>query len=69
MTLHDLRHTCAARLVADPAMSLTDVQAVLCHRHLSSTEIYTRARLADIVEEGAGALRPARSRPGTSVGL
>ena len=51
LTLHDLRHTCAARLVADPAMSLTDVQAVLRHRHLSSTEIYTRARLADIVEK------------------
>lgn len=51
LTLHDLRHTCAARLVADPAMTLTDVQAVLRHRHLSSTEIYTRARLADIVEK------------------
>lgn len=51
LTLHDLRHTCAARLVADPAMTLTDVQAVLRHRHLSSTEIYTRTRLADIVEK------------------
>jgi integrase len=49
-TLHDLRHTCAARLVRDPAMTLSDVQAVLRHRHLSSTEIYTRARLEDIVE-------------------
>ena len=50
LTLHDLRHTCAARLVRDPAMTLTDVQAVLRHHHLSSTEIYTRARLEDIVE-------------------
>jgi integrase len=49
-TCHDLRHTCAARLVSDPAMTLTDVQAVLRHRHLSSTEIYTRARLEDIVD-------------------
>jgi integrase len=50
LTLHDLRHTCAVRLVRDPAMTLTDVQAVLRHRHLSSTEIYTRARLEDVVE-------------------
>lgn len=61
-TIHNLRHTCAARLVRDPAMTLTDVQAVLRHRHLSSTEIYTRARLEDIVERvQAHYARPAPS--------
>jgi integrase len=50
-SLHDLRHTCAARLVRDPAMTLTDVQTVLRHRHLSSTEVYTQVRLAEIVDK------------------
>ena len=41
-TLHDLRHTAARRLIADPAMSLTDVQWVLGHAHLSTTAVYLR---------------------------
>jgi site-specific recombinase XerD len=41
-TLHDLRHTAARRLIADPAMSLIDVQWVLGHAHLSTTAIYLR---------------------------
>ena len=39
-TLHDLRHTAARRMMADPAVSLTDVQWVLGHAHLSTTAIY-----------------------------
>ena len=41
-TLHDLRHTAARRMIADPSVSLTDVQWVLGHAHLSTTAIYTR---------------------------
>jgi site-specific recombinase XerD len=48
-TLHQLRHTAAQRMVADPAMSLTDVQWVLGHAHLSTTEIYLQPREDEVV--------------------
>lgn len=41
-TLHQLRHTAAQRMIADPRLSLTDVQWVLGHAHLTTTEVYTR---------------------------
>lgn len=49
LTLHDLRHTGALRLARDPALTITDVQAVLRHRWLSSTEVYTRERIEDVI--------------------
>ncbi|MEU8832405.1 site-specific integrase [Streptomyces sp900116325] len=39
-TLHDLRHTAAYRMARDPEVRLTNVQWVLGHAHLSTTEIY-----------------------------
>lgn len=36
-TLHDLRHSAAARMVRDPKLTLADVQWVLGHAHLSAT--------------------------------
>ncbi|KEG40972.1 tyrosine-type recombinase/integrase [Streptomyces griseorubens] len=39
-TLHDLRHTAAYRMARDPQVRLTNVQWVLGHAHLSTTEIY-----------------------------
>ncbi|MFC7807711.1 tyrosine-type recombinase/integrase [Streptomyces olivaceus] len=39
-TLHDLRHTAAYRMARDPQVKLTNVQWVLGHAHLSTTEIY-----------------------------
>jgi site-specific recombinase XerC len=48
-TLHQLRHTAAQRMVADPNMSLTDVQWVLGHAHLTTTEIYTQPRPDEVV--------------------
>lgn len=36
-SLHDLRHTAAYRMARDPQMTLTDVQWVLGHAHLSTT--------------------------------
>jgi AcrR family transcriptional regulator len=38
---HDLRHTAAYRMARDPEMPLTDVQWVLGHAVLSTTQIYT----------------------------
>jgi site-specific recombinase XerD len=49
-TLHDLRHTASYRMARDPEMPLTDVQWVLGHAHLSTTQIYVSAPLGDVVE-------------------
>jgi Phage integrase family len=39
-TLHSLRHTAAYRMAEDPSLPLTDVQLVLGHAQLTTTEIY-----------------------------
>ena len=39
-TLHDLRHTAAKRMANDPMLALTDVQQVMGHARLTTTEIY-----------------------------
>jgi site-specific recombinase XerD len=48
-TLHALRHTAAYRMAEDPALPLTDVQAVLGHVHLSTTQIYLTPRAEDVI--------------------
>jgi integrase len=48
-SLHDFRHTAAARLLADPAFTLVDVQTVLRHASVTTTQIYTQPRLEDLV--------------------
>jgi len=48
-TLHALRHTAAYRMAEDPALPLTDVQAVLGHAHLSTTQIYLTPRREDVI--------------------
>jgi site-specific recombinase XerD len=48
-TLHDFRHTAAARLLSDPAFTLVDVQTVLRHASVTTTQIYTQPRLEDLV--------------------
>jgi site-specific recombinase XerD len=48
-TLHDFRHTAAQRLLADPAFTLVDVQTILRHASVTTTQIYTRPRLEDLV--------------------
>lgn len=48
-TLHQLRHTAAQRMVDDPTMSLTDVQWVLGHAQLTTTEIYVQPREDEVV--------------------
>ncbi len=50
-TLHDLRHTAAARMAGDPQLSIVEVQAVLRHRHLSTTERYTRVRVDELIDK------------------
>jgi integrase len=48
-TLHALRHTAAYRMAEDPTLPLTDVQAVLGHAQLSTTQIYLTPRKEDVV--------------------
>jgi integrase len=48
-TLHDFRHTAAARMLADPAFTLVDVQTILRHASIATTQIYTQPRLEDLV--------------------
>ena len=49
-TLHALRHTAAYRMAGDPAMPLTDVQYVLGHVQLTTTQIYLTPRKEDVIE-------------------
>lgn len=39
-TIHDLRHTAAFRMTSDPDMPLSDVQWILGHAHLTTTQLY-----------------------------
>jgi integrase len=48
-TLHDLRHTAAYRMARDPLVLLTDVQWVLGHAQLSTTQIYLTPMPADVI--------------------
>jgi site-specific recombinase XerD len=48
-TLHSLRHTAAYRMAEDPALPLTDVQWVLGHAHLTTTQIYLTPRKEDVI--------------------
>lgn len=48
-TLHALRHTAAYRMAEDPSLPLTDVQFVLGHARLSTTQIYLTPRKEDVI--------------------
>ena len=48
-TLHDLRHTAAYRMARDPLVPLTDVQWVLGHAQLSTTQIYLTPMPGDVI--------------------
>ena len=62
-TLHDLRHTAAQRMVDDPAMSLTDVQWVLGHAHITTTQLYLRPREEEVVARVLAHHRDRAQRP------
>jgi site-specific recombinase XerD len=48
-TLHSLRHTAAYRMADDPTLPLTDVQTVLGHAQLTTTQIYLTPRKEDVI--------------------
>ena len=49
-TLHDLRHSAAYRMARDPAVPLADLQWVMGHAHLSTTQQYLNPLPADVIE-------------------
>jgi site-specific recombinase XerD len=65
-TLHSLRHTAAYRMAEDPALPLTDVQLVLGHALLTTTQIYLTPRKEEVIRRvlahHAGQARQAASR-------
>jgi site-specific recombinase XerD len=65
-TLHALRHTAAYRMAEDPALPLTDVQFVLGHAQLTTTQLYLTPRKEDVIRRvlahHAGQTRQARQR-------
>jgi integrase len=50
-TLHDLRHSAAKRMIADAHLTLADVQWVLGHAHITTTEIYTAPTVEEVVPQ------------------
>ena len=48
-SLHDLRHTAAYRMARDPEMPLSDVQWVLGHARLTTTQIYLNPVPDDVI--------------------
>jgi site-specific recombinase XerC len=73
-SLHDLRHTAAYRMARDPKMLLTDIQWILGHRHLSTTQIYLNPLPEDVIASAVayfqrrGRPAPATAAPGTEPG-
>ena len=61
-TLHDLRHSAAARMARDPQLSLADVQWVLGHAHLTTTELYLTPSKNEVIE-GVLAHHARQARP------
>ena len=60
-SLHDLRHTAAARMAADPEFTLVEVQAILRHAKITTTQEYLRPRLEELIEKVTA--HHARPRP------
>lgn len=62
-SLHDLRHTAAYRMARDPQVSLTDVQWVMGHAHLSTTQRYLNPLTEDVIEAVLAFHDRQRNRP------
>ncbi|MFF5210529.1 tyrosine-type recombinase/integrase [Streptosporangium sp. NPDC000396] len=48
-SMHDLRRTCALRMLRDQNLSLRDIQAILGHAHLSTTQLYLEEEPEEVI--------------------
>jgi integrase len=48
-SIHDFRHTAAYRMSNDPEMDITDVQWVLGHAYLTTTQLYTTPTQDEVI--------------------
>ncbi|MDQ2876450.1 MAG: site-specific integrase [Actinomycetota bacterium] len=48
-SLHDLRHTTCARMAGDPNLTLAEIQAVMRHAQVSTTQRYMPPRLDELI--------------------
>ncbi|MGC5006890.1 tyrosine-type recombinase/integrase [Streptomyces sp. DT203] len=62
-TLHDLRHTAAFRMAQDPLMPLVNVQWVLGHQSLSTTQRYLTPSREEVVRSGLAHFQRRQQRP------
>jgi Phage integrase family len=67
-TLHDLRHSAAKRMLRDPDLTLADVQWVLGHAHITTTQIYTAPAPRRGDQSRAGSPRSAADPGGLASG-
>lgn len=50
-SIHDVRHTACARMSGDPDLTLPEIQTVMRHAHLSTTQRYMPPRLDDLIDK------------------
>jgi site-specific recombinase XerD len=72
-TLHNLRHTAAYRMARDPQMPLADIQWILGHARLSTTQVYLTPVPGDVIAavtafHARRAQPPPPQPPGTGAG-
>lgn len=51
ITPHVLRHTCATTMLYDAQIDVNKVKEILGHKHLKTTEIYTKLKTVDYIKD------------------
>jgi integrase len=67
-TLHDLRHTAAARMARDPGLTLPEVQKVMRHAQLSTTQRYLAVDVEEMFDRLQQHYRAARPQVSYAAG-
>jgi len=62
-SLHDLRHTAAARMANDPHLTLAEVRTILRHSSLATTGVYLNVRLEALFDKLQEHYQRPRSEP------